>query len=207
MTAAPPGWYPDPASGGGWRYWDGQSWTDQSEQAGKPAPTAPPPGWEQPASSTPRKGGARVAFIARMVALVLAAFVASQIAGIAFGAFSYMMPLGDPGEDTDWSTQPLEIVADAEKRACVLNVSAVAPGRHETLVIAVGTPARVLIKDPAGEVVLQASDEADSKAEAAPSVRLREMGTYRVECHNNGRATTTAQLTVTSADEAAEWSN
>ena len=54
---------------------------------------------------------------------------------------------------------------------------------------------------------LLASDEADSKAEAAPSVRLREMGTYRVECHNKGRATTTAQLTVTSADEAAEWSN
>ena len=142
-----------------------------------------------------------------MVALVLAALVASQIAGVAFGVFSYMMPLGDPDEDTDWSTQPLEIVADGEKRACVLNVSAVAPGRHETHVIAVGTPARVLIKDPAGEVLLQASDEDDSKAEAAPLVRLGEMGTYRVECHNKGRATTTAWLRVVSADEAADWSN
>ena len=148
-----------------------------------------------------------MAFFARMVALVLAAFVASQIAGIAFGVFSYMMPLGDQGGDTDWSTQPLEIVADGEKRACVLNVSAVAPGRHETHVIAVGAPARVLIKDPTGEVLLQASDGADSKAEAAPLLRLREMGTYRVECHNKGRATTTAWLRVVSADEAADWSN
>jgi hypothetical protein len=142
-----------------------------------------------------------------MVALVLAALVASQIAGVAFGVFSYMLPLGDPDADTDWSTQPLEIVADGEKRACVLNVSAVAPGRHETHVIAVGTRARVLIKDPAGEMLLQAFDEDDSKAEAAPSVRLREMGTYRVECHNKGRATTTAWLRVVSADEAADWSN
>ena len=132
MTTAPPGWYPDPVSGGGWRYWDGQVWTDQWAQAGKPAPTAPPTAWGQSPPLAPSKGRGRGAFIARMVGLLLAALAASQIAAIAFAAFSYMLPLGDTGEETDWSTQPLEIVADGEKPACVLNVSAVAPGRHET---------------------------------------------------------------------------
>jgi hypothetical protein len=127
------------------------------------------------------------------------------IAGVAFVVFSYMLPLGDTGEETDWSTQPLEIVADGEEQVCVLNVGAVAPGRHEVYVIAVETSARVLIKDPAGVVVLRASAEADSDGGGAvPSVRLQEMGTYRVECHNEGSATTTAQLRVVSADEAAQ---
>lgn len=206
MTA-PPGWYPDPVSGGGWRYWDGQMWTDQWAKAGKSAPAAPPTGWGQSPPATSPKGSGRGAFIARMVTLVLAALAASQFASIAFAAFSYMLPLGDTGEETDLSTQPLEIVADGEKPACVLNVSVVAPGRHETDVIAVETPARVLIKDPAGNVVLRTSDEADSKAGVVPSVRLRELGTYRVECHNKGRATTTAQLRVASADEVPERSN
>jgi hypothetical protein len=140
-----------------------------------------------------------------MVALILAGLVAAQVAAFAFGVFFYFLPPGDTGEETDWSTQPLEIVADGEEPACVLNVEAVAPGRHEVYVIAVETSARVLIKDPAGVVVLRASDVADSGgAGTVPSVRLQEMGTYRVECHNEGSATTTAQLRVTSADEAAE---
>ena len=202
MTTAPPGWYPRPGPGWGLAVLGRAAGTGRETRAHSLPTRIGTTATLDPAEKWRARGLHR-----RMVALVLAAFVASQIAGIAFSAFSDMMPLRDSGEDTDWSTQPLEIVADSEKRACVLNVSAVTPGQHETHVIAVGTPAQVLIKDPTGEVVLQASDEADSKTEAAPSVQLREMGTYRVECHNKGRATTTAQLTVTSADKAADWSN
>jgi len=37
-VAPPPGWYPDPAGGGGTRWWDGTAWT---EQVGQPAPGGP----------------------------------------------------------------------------------------------------------------------------------------------------------------------
>ncbi len=43
-TAPPPGWYPDPAGGGGTRWWDGTAWTDQ---VGQPAPGGQP-GYGQP---------------------------------------------------------------------------------------------------------------------------------------------------------------
>lgn len=41
---APPGWYPDPASEGGRRFWDGRSW--RQETAASCAPAAPPSGIE-----------------------------------------------------------------------------------------------------------------------------------------------------------------
>jgi uncharacterized protein YxjI len=37
----PPGWYPDPAGGGGSRWWNGQGWTEHVQPA--PAPPPPPP--------------------------------------------------------------------------------------------------------------------------------------------------------------------
>lgn len=43
MTTPPAGWYPDPASSDNIRYWDGQTWTDQT-QARSAAPPPPPPG-------------------------------------------------------------------------------------------------------------------------------------------------------------------
>ncbi len=46
QPSPPPGWYPEPAGGGGTRWWDGQGWTDHVQPA---PPPAPPPG--------PRYGG------------------------------------------------------------------------------------------------------------------------------------------------------
>jgi uncharacterized protein YxjI len=39
----PPGWYPDPASCAGTRWWDGQGWTEHAQQAAPPPPPAPGP--------------------------------------------------------------------------------------------------------------------------------------------------------------------
>lgn len=46
VTQPPPpaGWYPDPAGGGGIRWWDGQVWTDHVSGPAAVA-TAAPPGW------------------------------------------------------------------------------------------------------------------------------------------------------------------
>jgi Protein of unknown function (DUF2510) len=37
----PPGWYADPAGGGGWRWWDGTRWTEHLAPASPPAPPGP----------------------------------------------------------------------------------------------------------------------------------------------------------------------
>lgn len=51
MTTPPPGnpapgWYPDPAGGGGYRYWDGLNWIDGAPPN---APGMPAPGYANPA--------------------------------------------------------------------------------------------------------------------------------------------------------------
>jgi hypothetical protein len=41
----PPDWYPDPANSGGWRYWNGQGWTQDVSNERPVAPGGfPPPG-------------------------------------------------------------------------------------------------------------------------------------------------------------------
>jgi hypothetical protein len=42
-TAPPEGWYPDPAGGGGLRWWTGVTWTSDTRTTAPVAPTAPLP--------------------------------------------------------------------------------------------------------------------------------------------------------------------
>ena len=50
----PPGWYPDPASGAGTRWWDGQGWTEHVQQPPVPAPAPQPVPVQPPAVTWPR---------------------------------------------------------------------------------------------------------------------------------------------------------
>ena len=56
MTTPPaPGWYPNPAGDGSYRYWDGLNWTDAAPPNG---PGAPAPGYANPATTLqPAKSG------------------------------------------------------------------------------------------------------------------------------------------------------
>ncbi|HET7899776.1 MAG TPA: DUF805 domain-containing protein [Candidatus Nanopelagicales bacterium] len=57
-TAPPPGWYPDPASPGSQRYWDGSGWTESvSPMPGYVAPAPPPAAPPAPAAYPPAPPG------------------------------------------------------------------------------------------------------------------------------------------------------
>jgi uncharacterized protein len=66
-TAPPPGWYPDPQSAGGQRYWDGTRWTEQVQQPPAPAPAAP----KAPTSDADAKQWAMFAHLSSLAALVI----------------------------------------------------------------------------------------------------------------------------------------
>ena len=57
MSSVPAGWLPDPGGKHGYRYWDGQRWTDQVSNAGSqevdPLTTQPPAPSTQPAPAPP----------------------------------------------------------------------------------------------------------------------------------------------------------
>ncbi len=59
--SAPAGWYPDPSGGAGLRFWDGRTWTNQTQQT--PAPLSGPPG--------PGPGRSRGGLIAAVIGAVL----------------------------------------------------------------------------------------------------------------------------------------
>ena len=72
--AAPPGWYPDPQSPGGQRYWDGAAWTSA-------APTGPGvPAVAGPVTSTNAVIGLVLAIVSWVVCPIIAAIVALVLA-------------------------------------------------------------------------------------------------------------------------------
>jgi hypothetical protein len=109
-VSAAPGWYPDPQWMGRERYWDGQTWTDQSrlwEGPRKPAPSMPTPALPSGASQTaqvvrPQKapprpkptGGAATALLVLLTVLIgEAALVAPFIVGFYFRWPLWIAPL------------------------------------------------------------------------------------------------------------------
>lgn len=82
MSSVPAGWLPDPGGKHGYRYWDGQLWTDQVSNAGSQeadqlteqpaAPTAQPaPAPSQPSAIQPWSSGVRIAVFGGAAMLAL----------------------------------------------------------------------------------------------------------------------------------------
>lgn len=89
----PAGWYPDPAGGGGRRYWDGAAWTSHvsADVPAQPAPpaSAPAEAAPEPAARPPRK---------RRKGLILGLSVTGGVALIAVvtlvvGMFTFLRPI------------------------------------------------------------------------------------------------------------------
>lgn len=95
----------------------------------------------------------------------------------------------------------------------MLNVDAVAPGQHDVLVVAVDSPSRVRIEDPAGTEIFRAERRPAEEAAPRPASRRSpessafagsvslEVGTYRVVCDIEDGTTATVPLRVRPASE------
>jgi len=75
-TAPTEGWYPDPAGGGGLRWWTGVTWTHETRPADAPtwAPVTPePPSYDDSSTeaSAPRRRTTLVVVVAALLVLVL----------------------------------------------------------------------------------------------------------------------------------------
>ena len=130
-----------------------------------------------------------------VVVLLVAGFGAANVAMLAMAGFLYFL---EPEEEPDPSTQGIEVIVTEADRTCTLNVDAVAPGRHDVVVIPNDADSEVVIRDPSGKVVLRQVEEADGSVDSSV-VRLR-LGTYDVECRTDS-ATMTTELPVLSLAE------
>ena len=120
-----------------------------------------------------------------LAVLLIGGLGAAMVASLALAAFTYVIgSMVGADEEVDPSTQPLEIVVDAAEKACFLNVEAVAPGRHEVVVVANDAASAVVIRDPSGKVVLRQAESGQDDVAEARLLRLR-LGTYEVECRTS----------------------
>ena len=133
--------------------------------------------------------------VALVGVLVVAGLGAATVASVAMGGFLYFLT---PEEEPDWSTQPIEVVVTESERTCGFNVEAVAPGRHDIVVIPNDADSVVVIRDPSGRTVLRQAAEVGAVG-VSNTVRLR-VGTYDVRCRTEG-ATMAAKLPVVPAAE------
>lgn len=90
------GWYPDPAGGGGYRHWDGESWSEQTTDD----PDSSPPG---PARTRGRDGGVglRTAVIVGLAVIVACAIILAMLTGGGTGERGGFKPVAP---DTNSST-------------------------------------------------------------------------------------------------------
>ena len=130
-----------------------------------------------------------------VLVLLVAGVGAANVAGLAMAGFLYFL---EPEEEIDPSTQPIEVIVTEADRSCALSTDAVAPGRHDIVVIPNDADSEVVIRDPSGKVVLRQAEQADGTVESR-TVQLR-LGTYAVECRTDA-ATMTTDLPVLSLAE------
>ena len=108
MAAPAPGWYEDPAGGGGQRYWDGVRWAEQTRPAvADPGPPSQPEVPQAAVSSvepqvTAGQGGRRGVLIAGGVgALVIALMAVAVVLAVLFGeGDGDMQPTATPEESS-----------------------------------------------------------------------------------------------------------
>lgn len=68
----PPGWYPDPGGGSGWRYWDGRDWTQRSSEP----PSSIGPQTQKPRRSNDKTLALIVGFL--LLAILFGTFVSNR---------------------------------------------------------------------------------------------------------------------------------
>ena len=103
----PRGWYPDPAGGSAWRWWDGQRWTEHLEPYARPlsAEVAPLLEREQRAGSRLLPAGLILIAIAVVLGTVVRAFESSYLTAT-WHWFRQALTLAEQGKSTSAAGNP-----------------------------------------------------------------------------------------------------